>query len=91
MLPVDTSEFAETLNSMNDLVSLTHLCSTNLEVGLDKKQELLETIFGEKPGSSSFAVDAASKENLQVKTEIREKLSDRMGKMQREAILHSSN
>ena len=87
LLPVDTRDFLELINSMDDLVNLTHLCAGHLEVPISVKQELLETISIKDRSLRLLQLMQGQKENLQVTTEIREKLSNKMGKLQRDAIL----
>jgi ATP-dependent Lon protease len=87
LLPADTSQLSELVEGVDDLSFLTYLCASNLDLDVSKKQALLET-----PGVRERALELLKtvqelKSELEVQSEIREKLSRKMGKMQRESIL----
>jgi ATP-dependent Lon protease len=87
LLPTDMEQLAELLKGIEDLVYLSHLCSGNLEISVQKKQDLLETVSVKNRVLALLDLLQTQKESLQVKTEIRDKLSHRMGKVQREGFL----
>ena len=87
LLPADTSQLSELVEGVDDLSFLTYLCAANLDLDVTRKQALLET-----PGVRTRALELLKviqelKGELEVQSEIREKLSRKMGKMQRESIL----
>lgn len=86
-LPTDTRHIAELVGGIEDLSYLAYLSAANLEISSEKKQEILET-----PGLKDrvlILLDLMQKykDQLEVQTEIREKLGHKMGKYQRETIL----
>jgi ATP-dependent Lon protease len=87
LLPADTGQLAELLESIQDPVYLTHLIAANIETSLEKKQELLATVSLKDRALALLDLMQAQKDGLQIKSEIRDKLSHKMGKMQREALL----
>jgi ATP-dependent Lon protease len=87
LLPTDTSQLVELVDGLDDPILLTHLCSGNIEIPLDKKQELLEMVSVKTRALTLLGLMQSQKDALQVQSEIREKLTHKMGKGQREAIL----
>jgi ATP-dependent Lon protease len=87
LLPADTSQLEEMLEAIKDLTLLTHLCSGNIELPVAKKQELLETVSLKARALALLNLMQSQKDALEIQNEIREKLSHKMGKVQREAIL----
>ncbi len=87
LLPANTEQLSQVVDGIEDLAFLSHLCAANLEIPLDKKQEILETIGVKARVLQLLGLMQSQKENLQVQSEIRSKLSNRMDKMQRDAIL----
>lgn len=87
LLPGDTSQLSQLVEGIDDLSYLTHLCAANLDLPQAKKQELLETSSVRDRTLVLLDLMKSLKEGLQVQSEVREKLSQKMGKLQREAIL----
>jgi len=87
LLPTDTSALIELVEGIEDPILLTHLCASNIEIPLAKKQELLETTSLKTRALSLLGIMQTQKDALQVQSEIREKLTHKMGKGQRDAIL----
>jgi ATP-dependent Lon protease len=87
LLPADTTQLEELVSGIRDLGFLTQLCAANMELPLDKKQELLETVSLKARALSLLTLMQTQKDQLQVQNEIRDKLTHKMGKVQREAIL----
>jgi len=87
LLPADTRQLEELVNGLDDLTFLSYLCAANLEIGLDKKQELLETDSLKDRVLSLLEQMQLQKDSLQVQSDIRDRLTHKMGKVQREAIL----
>ncbi len=87
LLPANTDQLSQVVDGIEDLAFLSHLCAANLEIPLEKKQEILETVQVKSRVLQLLGLMQSQKENLQVQSEIRSKLSNRMDKMQREAIL----
>ncbi|MBI3557283.1 MAG: endopeptidase La [Deltaproteobacteria bacterium] len=87
LLPADTERLSEMLESVDDLGYLSHLCAANIEVGLPLKQELLELVSLKGRVLRLLELMQTSKDSLLVQSEIRDKLSHKLGKVQRESIL----
>jgi ATP-dependent Lon protease len=87
LLPADTGQLTELLKGIDDLAYLSHLCASNLEIDFKRKQELLETVSVKSRVLSLLDMMQTQKEALEVQSEIRDKLSHRMGKVQRENFL----
>ena len=87
LLPADTSQLVELIHGIADLGYLTHLCAGNLEIPLPKKQELLETVSVKGRVLTLLDLMQTQKDQLEVQGEIRDKLSHKLGKVQRENIL----
>ncbi|HUP56701.1 MAG TPA: endopeptidase La [Bdellovibrionota bacterium] len=87
LLPADTSQLLELIEGIHDLTFLTHLSASNLELETDAKQKLLETVNVKERTLALMDLMSSLKGNLEVQGEIRDKLSSRLGKLQRETIL----
>jgi ATP-dependent Lon protease len=75
------------IEQVSSLELLTHMCSANLDIPRKEKQELLETVSLKNRTLKLLDLLAKKKDELQVQGEIRERLSKKLGKGQREAIL----
>ena len=87
LLPADTSQFAELLEGINDLELLTNLVAGNMDLEFAHKQTLLETVSVKGRVLKLLDLMVAQKESLEVQSQIREKLTHKLGKNQRENIL----
>ena len=87
LLPADMSQLSEVVDSIDDLAYLTNLCAVNLDISVAQKQGLLEAVSIKARALSLLETLQSQKESLQIKSEIRDKLSHKVGKMQREALL----
>jgi ATP-dependent Lon protease len=87
LLPTDTEQLIELIRGIEDPTYLTHLCAGNLELPTDKKQELLEIVSLKSRSLKLLDLLQKQKDALQIQTEIRDKLSHKLGKVQRESIL----
>lgn len=86
-LPGDTRHLSEIVKGIDDLSFLTYLCAANIDIEPARKQELLEM-----PGLKDrvlllLEMMQKIKDNLEVQHELREKLGQKLGRTQREAIL----
>jgi ATP-dependent Lon protease len=87
LVPADTEQFVELLAGINDLELLTYLCAGNIDLPVEQKQELLESASVRSRVLKLLDLMMALKENLEVQSQIREKLTHKLGKNQRENIL----
>ena len=87
LLPADTRQLQELVQGIEDLSYLIHLGAANVELTSDKKQEILETVNVRDRALLFLNILQKQKQELEVRTEINEKLSHKLGKQQRDAIL----
>jgi ATP-dependent Lon protease len=87
LVPAETEQFVELLDGINDLELLTHLSAGNIDIPLEQKQEILETVSTKNRVLKLLDLMVSLKENLEVQGQIREKLTHKLGKNQRENIL----
>lgn len=86
-LPADTQQLGDLVESIHDLELLSNLCAGNIDIALGDKQALLETVSVKTRTLKLLDHLVSLKENLSVQSEIREKLSHKLGKSQRESLL----
>lgn len=87
LLPANTEALSELVEGIDDLALLSFLCAANLEIPLPKRQEILENTSLKGRTLALMTLLQAQRDGLQVQSEIRRKLTSKMGKLQREAIL----
>ncbi len=87
MMPGEVKQFSDLLEELEDLVFLAHLVSANLDLDVPQKQKLLETLSLKSRALRLLELMQERKGNLTVQTQIRDKLSQKFGKQQREQIL----
>jgi len=87
LLPADTKQFNELLDGIHDLELLTNLVAGNMDLPFEEKQLLLGTISVKDRVLKLLDLMMAQKESLEVQSQIREKLTHKLGKNQRENIL----
>lgn len=87
LIPADTRQVAELIEGLDDLSLLLNICSEHLDAPLPVKQELLEIVSVKARALRLLELMQAYKETLKLQGEIREKLTTKMSKHQREVIL----
>jgi len=87
LLPADTNGLSHLVDTIHDLPLLSHVCAGTLDMVLEEKQALLETVGVKARVLRLLDLMQTYKNSLQVRKEIRSKLSQKLGKDQREAIL----
>lgn len=87
LIPGNTDQLTELVNGVDDLSYLTNLCAGNIEVDLSKKQKVLVMAHLKDRALYLLTLMQEFRENLQVQNEIRGKLNQKMGQVQREIIL----
>lgn len=87
LLPADTTRLAELVEGLDDLSHLSFLCAANLEITRQKKQELLELDSLKERVLLLLELMQSQKDALKIQSDIRERLSKKMNRVQREAIL----
>jgi len=87
LIPGDASQFQEILESITDVILLADLCAANLPMSVASKQELLEIVSQKARVLRLLEVMQRQKDELEVQSDIREKITKKFGKTQREHIL----
>ena len=87
LIPADTEALAEGINSVEDLSSLIYICATHADFPMKDKQFILDTLGLKDRAFYLLNLLQELKNNLQVQTEIREKLSSKFGQSHRQQIL----
>jgi len=87
LVPADTSQLQKLVEGIEDLSYLGFLAASHLDVALTEKQHILENPSLKERTMSLLTLLQKLKEQLQVQSEIRSRLSSKFGKFQREQIL----
>lgn len=87
LIPGDTRQVVQLIDAITDLSVLVNLAGENLQVSTAKKQQLLEHVSLKARALDLLQLMQAQKESLSLQAEIREKLSHKLGKQQRESLL----
>lgn len=87
LLPGDTSQLEVMLDAIDDLNAFLPIVAENLDVQVSKKQEILEVATLKAKTLMVLELMAAQKKTLEIQVDVRNKLTEKMGKHQREAIL----
>lgn len=87
LIPGDTSQLAEFLASIEDLELLANLVAGNIEATVPEKQAMLENLSVKSRVLRLLDLLVTAKDNLEIQGQIREKLSHKLGKNQRENLL----
>ncbi len=87
LLPGTTEPLIQLIEKVDDAAYLSNVCAAYLNLSLEQKQELLETIEVEKRMEILLDYMKKEREILSLQREIRDKMSERLNKAQREALL----
>ena len=87
LVPADTKQLVELIDGIDDLALLLHLAAEHMDVSLPKKQDILETLSVKQRSLLVLDLMSQQREALRLQGTIREKLSSRIGKAQREQML----
>ncbi|MEI6833568.1 MAG: LON peptidase substrate-binding domain-containing protein, partial [bacterium] len=87
LLPGDTSQLEVMLDAVDDLNAFLPIVAENLDVTVGKKQEILEVSSLKAKTLMILELMADQKKTLEIQVDVRNKLTEKMGKHQREAIL----
>ena len=87
LIPGDTSHLDSLLDSMEDILSFLPLVIENLDLPLVKKQEILEIDSRKQRILAVLELMAEQKKTLEIQVDVRNKLNEKIGKHQRDAIL----
>jgi ATP-dependent Lon protease len=86
-LPTGSDQLAALIEGIDDLEFLTYVAVANLDTPIEEKQKLLEEPSLRARAARVIEIISRTKSELQVKSEIREKLNSKLGKSQRDHIL----
>jgi ATP-dependent Lon protease len=87
LVPADTSQLIKLVEGLEDLTYLSYLCAANLEATVLEKQEMLENASLKARVLKLLELMQHHKEALQIQSDIRDRLANKLGKAQREALL----
>jgi ATP-dependent Lon protease len=87
LLPGDTSQLEVMLDAVDDLEAFLPIVAENLDVPIAKKQEILEMMSLKAKTLMVLELMAEQKKTLEIQVDVRNKLTEKMGKHQREVIL----
>jgi ATP-dependent Lon protease len=87
LLPGSTEPLVRLMDRIDDAGYLTHICAAYLNLTLSQKQELLETVDIQRRMDLLLAYMRKEREVLNLQHEIRGKMSERLNKAQRDALL----
>jgi ATP-dependent Lon protease len=87
LLPGNTEKYSSILRAVEDPVLLTHLVAQHLDIKIHRKQELLEMTSLKNRLLSLLEQMVQYREELRLQKEVNQKLSSRLGKQHRDAIL----
>lgn len=87
LLPGNFDRIATLIKAIDDPVLLTHLAAQNLEMKLTTKQEILEMVSLKNRLLTLLEHMVQFREELKLQREVNQKLSSRLGKQHRDALL----
>jgi ATP-dependent Lon protease len=87
LLPGSTEPLVRLMDRIDDAGYLTHICAAYLNLTLSQKQELLETVDIQRRMDLLLSYMRKEREVLNLQHEIRGKMSERLNKAQRDALL----
>jgi ATP-dependent Lon protease len=87
LLPGTTEPLVQLIDKVDDAAYLSNVCAAYLNLDLEQKQKLLETTEVERRMEALLAYMKTEREVLSLQREIRDKMSERLNKAQREALL----
>jgi ATP-dependent Lon protease len=86
-LPAGSDQMVTLVDGINDLDFLVNISAANIEFPIEQKQEILEDTSVKSRALKLLKVMQHLRDELQVRNEIRDKMTTKLGKNQREAIL----
>ncbi len=87
LVPTDTSSLESLVDSVTDLRTLMHLVAENIEGTIEQRQNLLETLSLKSRALLVLEQMNTQKEHLDLHARVQQKMSERIGKHQKEHIL----
>lgn len=87
LMNAGTREVSRMVDAIDDLPLLIYLCAENLNISVAQKQEILQSTSLKQRALLLLQFMEHFRDKLQVQSEIHERLSHKLGRNQREAIL----
>jgi ATP-dependent Lon protease len=87
LIPANVERLSQLLNAIQDPVLLTHLVAQNLDLKVGRKQEILEMTSLKNRLLTLLEQMVHLREQLKLQRDVNQKLSSRLGKQHRDAIL----
>lgn len=87
LMPGNTDQLSDLVDSVDDLTYLTALCAGNIEVELESKQKILETRNLRERVLLLLQLMQEFKESLSIQADIRNRMNQKLGQAQRQVIL----
>lgn len=87
LIPANTDQLLDLINGVEDLAFLTAICAGNIDVDAKEKQKILEMKNVKDRALHILNLMKDFKEGLEVQSEIRSKLNQKIGQQQRQTIL----
>lgn len=86
-VPAGSNQMVTLVDGITDLDFLINIAAANIDISIESKQELLEQASLKARALRLLDLMHHVRDELQVQTEIRDKMTTKLGKNQREAIL----
>ncbi len=87
LIPSGTEQIVRLVDGIHDLEFLINIVAANIDIPIEQKQELLDQPLLKVRALKLLDIMQHVRDELQVRTEIRDKMTTKLGKNQREAIL----
>jgi ATP-dependent Lon protease len=87
LIPGDTRQVEHLVDAISELPLLVNLCAENLQVPLSKRQSLLEKSSLKERVLELLQLMQTQKDALTLQSEIRDRMSTKLGRQQREQLL----
>ncbi len=87
LIPGDTKQFRDLIDALDDLNLILNLAAQYVDLELREKQELLEINSLKEYTLKILEIMQIHKEKLALQNDIRERMAQKLGKLQRDAIL----
>ena len=86
-LPSGGNQMVTLVDGITDLDFLINIAAANIDISIEQKQEILELLSLKARALKLLDIMQKVRDDLRVRIEIRDKMSSKIGKSQREAIL----
>jgi ATP-dependent Lon protease len=86
-LPSGGNQMVTLVDGITDLDFLINIAAANIEISVEQKQEILELLSLKARALKLLDIMQKVRDDLRVRIEIRDKMSSKIGKSQRDAIL----